>query len=233
MLKRRLIILTAVALEAQAVAAVWKLPAPKAGKPVRDDKRAPAVEIHLVGIGTVRMPADLRDPPVCGIIMAGLAGALDPTLRIGDIVIDDCPAGWLPAIPYRRGRIVVSPTLVSTPAEKAKLFQETGALAVDMESAAARAVAAELGVPYISVRAISDAADELLDPAVLKMVNAFGHPRPLAIAAALIRRPSLIPRLRRLAETSKRAAANLAAAVAAIVQHGREVELGHEGGDGI
>lgn len=220
-----MVILTAVALEARAVAKAWGLPAPRPGKPVRTERVVPTVEVHLVGIGGARMPTDLRQPPVGVIIMAGLAGALDPALRIADIVIDDCPAAYVPHIQFRRGKIIVSPTLVCTPAEKQRHFRQTGALAVDMESAAARALAAELGAAFISVRAISDTAGESLDPAVLKMVDTFGRPRPLSIAEALLRRPSLIPQLKQLGESAKRAAANLAAAVAAIVQRVSAVEL--------
>jgi adenosylhomocysteine nucleosidase len=220
-----LVILTAVALEARAVAKAWGLPAPKPGKPVRTERTVPTVEVHLVGIGGVRMPTDLHDPPVGVIIMAGLAGGLDPILRVADIVIDDCPAPYVPHIQYRRGKIIVSPTIISTPSGKLQLFRQSGALAVDMESAAARALAAELGVAFVLVRAISDSAAEALDPAVLKMVDAFGRPRPLSIARALVRQPSLIPQLRQLSENARQAAANLAAAVAAIVQRVSAVEL--------
>ena len=230
-LRRRLVILTAVSLEARALASAWGMRAPRPGKPVRSLSVVPTIEIHLVGIGAVRMPADLRDPPVGGIILAGLGGALDPTLRVGDIVLDDCPPAYVPNIPYRAGKIIAWPTIVSTPAEKETLFRETRALAVDMESAVARAAASELGVPFVSVRAISDAADESLDPAVLEMIDSFGRPRPLAIAATLLRHPSLIPRLKQLAANSRQAATNLTAAVAAIVQRIIAVELAPCDGD--
>jgi len=223
--RRRIVILTAVSLEARAIARAWGLANPRPGRPVRTDDAVPTIELHLVGIRAIRMPKDLHQPPIGAIIMAGLAGALDPTLRIADIVIDDCPPAYIPTLIYRPGRIIAAPWIVSTPAEKAMLFRDTGALAVDMESSIARAAATELGVPFISLRAISDTASEVLDPAVLKMVNAFGRPRPLAIAGTLLRRPSLIPQLRQLGENARLAAANLAAAVVALVHRINEVEL--------
>jgi hypothetical protein len=223
--RRRLVILTAITLEARAVAGAWGLPVPKPGKPVRTDSVVPSIEIHLVGIRAHRLPANLTDPPISGILMAGLAGALDPSLIAGDVIIDDCPPAWLPATPFRTGKIIVSPTIVSTPGDKRRLFERTNALAVDMESAATRTLAAKLNVPFVSIRAISDTAAESLDPAVLSMVDEFGNPRPLSIAAALIRRPSLVPRLKQLGANSKLAAANLAAAITSIVRRIIETEL--------
>ncbi len=64
---------------------------------------------------------------VDAIISTGLCGALDPTLRVGDIV--------------RGGPDVVFSTdrVAATAAEKRALFERTGARAVEMESAAVRA----------------------------------------------------------------------------------------------
>ena len=182
------------------------------------------VEIHLVGIGATKLPAGLGMPPPIGFIMAGLAGALDPSLRIGDVVIDDCPGEFLPHAQCRAGKIVTSKTIVATPSEKRLLFEKTGALAVDMESAVVRAVAAKLNVPFVSIRAISDAAGESLDPAVLRMVDKFGNPRLIDLAFAIIGKPALIPRLVRLGRSSNVAAKNLAAAVFSIVRQWSEIE---------
>ena len=118
----------------------------------------PSSKFISSGSGAAHMPTDLQDAPVAAIIMAGLAGGLDPILGIGDIVIDDCPPGWIPDLPHRIGKIVTSPTMVSTPADKQKLFEQTGALAVDMENEIVRAAALKIGVPFVSIRAISDTA---------------------------------------------------------------------------
>jgi adenosylhomocysteine nucleosidase len=189
---------------------------------------APALEIHLVGIGATQMP-DLRHTPPNGIIMAGLAGALYPALRIGDVVIDDCPAEFQPSGHFRTGKITASKKLVSTPLEKRLLFEQTGALAVDMESAVVRAAAAEQNLPFVSIRAISDTADESLDPAILGMVDSFGQPRIIPLALALLRRPMLIPRLIRLGKSSNLAAKNLATVVHAIVHRWSAIELAPAG----
>src|SRR5439155_10300683 len=97
-----------------------------------------------------------------------------------------------------RGRIHTVDGPVLTPAEKAELFRKTGALAVDMESTAIRAAAQQAGVPFIAIRAISDAADEAIDPAVLNLVDPYGKARAWAVFSTLLRRPRLLAQLLRL-----------------------------------
>lgn len=212
---RRLVILTAVALEARAVAAAWGARPPSRRGPTRIFLPPGNVEIHLVGIGARHLPLNL--PPVRGIVMAGLAGALDPALKVGDVVIDDCPEGALPGRGYRRGKIVAADHVLTTPQHKREWFAQTGALAVDMESAAARGLAERLGTPFASIRAISDAANDALDPAILGFVDEFGRPRVLPLAGALMRRPGLVPSLRRLGAASNLAARQLGEIVRQIV----------------
>jgi adenosylhomocysteine nucleosidase len=224
-INRRFVILTAVAIEARAIAKVFGLPTPKPGKPVRKDESGSSVEIHIVGIRAIRLPTELGDKPVSAIIMAGLGGALDPSLSAGDIVLDDCPAEFVPSVPHHRGKIHCSGELVTTPAAKRALFDETGTVAVDMESDAARKLAKRLGAPFISVRAISDSANDSLDPAVLKMVDEFGRPKPMAIAAALLRRPTLIPELRQLGSNANLAASNLATFIQAILSQSKRLRV--------
>lgn len=48
--------------------------------------------------------------------------------------------------------------LVASPADKRRLADETGALAVDMESLAVARVAARAAVPFIAIRAVADPA---------------------------------------------------------------------------
>jgi adenosylhomocysteine nucleosidase len=141
--------------------------------------------------------------------MAGLAGALDPGLKIGDVVMDDATT---------RGRIYTADHLIATPAEKAALFRQTGALAVDMENAIVRRAAEAAGIPFIGIRAISDTADQAIDPAVLTIADEVGRPKPLAIAMLLIRRPGMAAKLRRLQADSHRALAALGAAVKTLIE---------------
>jgi adenosylhomocysteine nucleosidase len=81
---------------------------------------------------------------VNGIISTGFCGALDPALRVGDIVRE------LHSI----DRVAV------TAAEKHDLRLRTGAAAVDMESAAIARKAADWRIPFHIIRAVSDTAEE-------------------------------------------------------------------------
>jgi len=160
------------------------------------------IEVQVIGIRACRLPRAL--PRASRIILAGLAGALDPALKIGDIVMD--------------GSIHTSDRLIATAAEKAELFQTTGARAVDMETAVVRRAAQAAGIPFTAIRAVSDTADQALDPALLTVVDEVGRPRPLKVAALLVRRPNLVPQLRRLEADSRKALAALAIAVGRLCQ---------------
>jgi adenosylhomocysteine nucleosidase len=158
-------------------------------------------DLEVIGIRACRLPRDLAQRGASCIIMAGLAGALDPTLKIGDVVLDDA--------------IHTSDRLITTAAEKANLFRQTNCRAVDMENAIVRAAAAAAGISFIGIRAISDTADQAVDPRVLKLVDEVGRPRPLAIAGLLLRRPTIIGQLRRLHSDSATALESLGRAVRA------------------
>lgn len=82
---------------------------------------------------------------VTRMVSTGFCGALDPALRIGDIVQEG---------------IICADRVLVTAVEKAAFRAETGAAAVDMESAAVAEKARQWGVPFRSVRAVSDLARE-------------------------------------------------------------------------
>ena len=177
--------------------------------------RSSEVDLRVIGPGATSLPAAGELSGYRGIVMAGVAGALDPQLDAGDVVIDG-DIGEI-AGPFRRGRIHSAGKIVATPAQKAALWSQTGALVVDMENAAARALAERAGVPFVGVRAVSDRADEILDPAVLRLVDSSGRLRPGRLAAELCRRPALVAALLRLRPRSALAVKNLADAVAQVV----------------
>jgi adenosylhomocysteine nucleosidase len=201
----KVIIFTALRIESAAV------------KRALSDNIGPSTEIHTIGILARHIPANLQTSNTAAIIMAGLAGALDPALAIGDVVIDDVQKCVPELIAYRRGRILTRDQIVATPAHKAELFKNTGALAVDMESSKVQQFASGLGIPFIGVRAISDTAAEILEADVVRFVDDFGRVKPINLAAGLLRRPNLVPYLNRLGKNSRRAADQLGLAVRKIV----------------
>lgn len=122
-----------------------------------------------------------------GIISTGLCGALDPSLQVGDIVRGG------PEVVYSSDRVVATAT------EKRQLRERTGARAVEMESAAVRAKAAEWGVKYDCIRVVSDTAEEDMPLDFNRYRDAEGRFSRTRIALAAMGRPfSVMPRLLRL-----------------------------------
>ncbi len=146
--------------------------------------------------------------------MAGVGGAVDPSLAVGDVVTDGPSFAGV-----KCGSIHTVERVVSTVAEKAAIFTATAAAVVDMEQAVVKRWAEPRGLSVIGVRAISDDAGDVLDPAVVRFVTDTGRPRPGVIAAALLRRPGLVGHLRRLNRDTALALSRLAPAVRAMIDH--------------
>lgn len=101
---------------------------------------------------------------------------------------------------------------VTSPADKEQLFASSGAIAVDMESAAIAQVAAERGLGFAVLRAVVDPAQRALPQAALAAVNALGQPQWGALLWALLRRPQELPALWQLRADMQLAQAALAQA---------------------
>ena len=133
---------------------------------------------------------------VSGIINTGFCGALDPSLRIGDIVVwGDVPCGARSV----SGEISSSDRVIVTAAEKHELREKTGAIAAEMEAGAVKKTADRWGVPFYCVRAVSDTASEdmPLDFNLYRdKAGRFSLPR--IVLAAMSRPFTRIPALRRL-----------------------------------
>jgi adenosylhomocysteine nucleosidase len=90
---------------------------------------------------------------------AGFAGALDPALRVADILIPArvIDAGDSSSVETGAGQgILVTFGAVATPEQKVKLGKSFHAQAVDMEASAVARAAAARGVRFAAVKAISD-----------------------------------------------------------------------------
>jgi adenosylhomocysteine nucleosidase len=162
------------------------------------------------------------------VLSAGFAGALDPTLAVGDVVLatdvvdpagNRWPATW-PAEPLKgdwrpplhRGRVLTSPELVESPAKKAEWARQRQAMAVDMESSVLARKCYEKEVPFGCVRAISDRADTALPPRLADLLRQGRASAPRVLAACL-RSPGLIGEFRRLARDTKNAGIQLGQAL--------------------
>jgi len=171
------------------------------------------VSVHVIGIRAKRLNRDLLVGSN-GIILAGLAGALDPALAVGDIVVDS-ESPPLPHFP--RGKFYTADHLIATAAEKQRLFRETGCAAVDMESAIVRAIAQSVGLPMLHVRAISDAADQTLPSRMMNWIDDVGKPQTPKLLAELALHPHQIPAMIRLGKNSRLALRRLTQAVGVIL----------------
>ncbi|HZZ77102.1 MAG TPA: hypothetical protein VFE62_01205 [Gemmataceae bacterium] len=162
------------------------------------------------------------------LIFAGFAGALTDSLRIGDIVLADeivdlhgnrwrptwpielSTEGWNP--PLHRGRVVSVDQLLGSVDDKRRLGAEHLAIAVEMESAVFAERCTRAGLPFACVRAISDEVMTPLSPALLSLVSG-GSASPWRAIKALLRQPSLLPELLRLARDTRVASRQLGTAL--------------------
>ena len=97
------------------------------------------------------------------VLTCGFAGGLNPELKLGDVVFetsDETLRAKLLGAGAKPAKIFCADRIAITVAEKKKLRAETGADAVEMESAAIHAVCRERGIPCSTVRVISDTAGE-------------------------------------------------------------------------
>lgn len=108
-----------------------------------------------------------------------------------------------------RGLVCSVPAPVREPIDKAEMRRRTGAVAVDMESAAVAAVAARAGLRFAVVRVIVDAADQVVPAAALAGLDG-PDTRPLRVAAGLLESPAQLLPLLRLAASARRARRALA-----------------------
>lgn len=125
---------------------------------------------------------------VDGIISTGLCGALDPALRVGDIVVSGEGSLESPAR-FVRGAVHTAGRVIGTAREKRALRNQTGAIAVDMEAATVQAEAAQRNVLFLAIRAVSDAAGDTLPLDFNRYRNARGDFSRSRIALAAVAHP--------------------------------------------
>jgi adenosylhomocysteine nucleosidase len=157
----------------------------------------------------------------------GYAGALNPALEVGDLVVADKVIEIDSSQPDEnmksysldkeifnttaaaRQRILLTvDRVVSTPKEKKLLREKYSAVAVDMETSSLAAEAQARNIPFISVRAITDTADqELIDCS--RLVAEDGDVSKLKAGWHILTHPGDLKGMIDLGKHAKLATANL------------------------
>jgi adenosylhomocysteine nucleosidase len=160
------------------------------------------------------------------LVSFGIAGALTPELRAGDVVMSTevvSESGrWRAEASFRarvgglaaeigaiEGPVLGASRIVAGMAEKRRTWVETGALAVDLESDVVARIAASAGIPFVVVRTIADTAHRELPPAALIPLAGDGTPNLARVLACVMRRPRQLAALFGLARETRAALAAL------------------------
>lgn len=176
-----------------------------------------------------RLLEDMKHlPPVLCWVSVGLAGGLSPSLAVGDCLIghaimaekgETYSFDSLPGHSVSDAKEVPSDILycsnraVCHPADKRAVFQETGASAVDMESAAVARFAKQRNEPFTWIRVISDTVHDEIPREMMECLNADGFPSVVAAMRVLLTHPGRLFSFIRLGIRSRACATRMAEAI--------------------
>ncbi|MXV44209.1 hypothetical protein GS501_03970 [Saccharibacter sp. 17.LH.SD] len=145
----------------------------------------------------------LREEGVTELLSFGYAGGLAPSLHPGMVIVanrvcqdghffptDEALSKKFGALGAIRGDILHSPSIVGKAWEKRHLYQETGCIAVDMESG----VVAQSGLPFAVLRVVCDDAGRDLPPAASECLKD-GRVQAGALLRSLLKHPGQISSL--------------------------------------
>ena len=187
----------------------------------------PRLRVLVSGMGPVAARRTARqalaDPPSRALLAVGFCGALSADLRVGDLVAGMTVRGpdgrsfaadpaLLQASGARGVTMVSTGSPARTPTERSRLAGD----AVDMESAAVACEAARAGLPFLALRAVTDARHHRL-PDLAHAIDATGRVRPPALLLHLLAHPADLVRTARLAWGSWRAGRALRRGVAGLL----------------
>ncbi len=187
--------------------------------------RKPGVSILIVGIGRANAEKSVRKFLATNsperVLTCGFAGGLNPDLKLGDVVFEVSePSTFnlqLSTCGAKPATFFCADRIATTVAEKKKLHAETGADAVEMESAAIHAVCAEKKIPCATVRVISDTAHEDLPLDFNALTKPDKNLDFGKLFFAIVKSPGKIGALLQLQKKTKFAAQQLAEALEKLV----------------
>lgn len=184
----------------------------------------------IVGAGDPRRTAALIEAAARRakfLVSFGVAGGLSPHLRPGQVILSAEVIGddrrWRPderfhgevsALARRigavEGPVLGASVILRTEEDKRRAWHDTGALAVDLESAIVARTAEAAGLPFLVLRTIADPATRELPPAALIPLSANGTPAFARVFGEVLRRPRQIAALCGLARETRQALLALA-----------------------
>jgi adenosylhomocysteine nucleosidase len=162
---------------------------------------------------TLAVQAAMAIKPVTTLLSVGLAGACDPSLKIGGIVHAGVVVDTQSGERYSNSQfkqVLVSVPGIASIKEKRRLYESYRADAVDMEAATVARIARAHGLSFLAIKAISDDANFELQQ-LTRFSTQDGQFREAAFAAYFIAQPRLWSKLFHLAVNSKRAIQSLTA----------------------
>lgn len=186
-------------------------------KPFLRTNAAQRARLLLTGMGAANaqraIRAELARATPRRVLSAGFAGGLAPGLAMGTVVFsspDEELARSLQSAGALSARFHCTERVATTALEKRALREQTGADAVEMESAIICGVCGRQGIANATVRVILDIATEDLPLDFNTLMNTRQELAPGKLGLALLRQPQKIPALLRLQRRSAAAAEALA-----------------------
>lgn len=191
---------------------------------------AQRARLLLTGMGAANaqraITAELARATPRRVLSAGFAGGLAPWLMTGTVLFssqEDELARFLQSAGALPARFHCAERVATTAREKRALREQTGADAVEMESAIICSVCSRQAIPNATVRVILDIATEDLPLDFNALMNTRQELAPGKLVLALMRQPHRIPALLRLQRRSAEAAGALARVLTRTIELSNQV----------
>ena len=191
------------------------------------------VSLYLSGVGQApsRLGAEsLLKGGACALLSWGSAGGLVSGIRPGSIILPknviaadqtnypvnlkwhECLWSRLTGhLDLHSEPLAESIQVLAYPEAKEILYTQTGAIAVDMESASVASVARGAAVPFLAIRAIADSVDQAIPRAIQSAFDGFGRLNSFRVIRGLAKHPGDVLPLVRLGFGFRAAHGSLAA----------------------
>ena len=163
------------------------------------------------------------------VILAGLAGALDPTFTVATVRSAEMIVGagadycrpnpsYSPTLRSARTTVIASVDKTCADESSKKLLRDqTGAGMVDMESAAFASLATQRGWKWGVFRAVSDDSATDIPPWIASLARIDGSINVIALATSLLTHPSRIAKLAAIGASARHAIRKLCLELAVIL----------------